>query len=167
MVQQRKLPSSIPIRFGASKLWTYMVALHTPQHRSGPKRQLLRRPRKKRQHYLCASMEINLMANYYSHRGKLLPLYSYGQKINLVEFCYTHTKLYQKTSVSFAPSTWEMYTSTTTATSSCNYMEDVHKYNYIDARQRQLVLDNAVRRPATSSRSRTNSSSTTSSTYLG
>jgi hypothetical protein len=44
-----------------------------------------------------------------------------------------------------------------------NYTEDVHEYNYIDARQRQLVLDNAVRRPATSSRGRTNSSST----YLG
>jgi hypothetical protein len=41
------------------------------------------------------------------------------------------------------------------------------EYNYIDARQRQLVLDNAVRRPATSSHGRTNSLSTTSSTYLG
>jgi hypothetical protein len=28
------------------------------------------------------------------------------------------------------------------------------EYNYIDARQRQLVLDNAVRRPATSTTSR-------------
>jgi hypothetical protein len=36
-------------------------------------------------------------------------------------------------------------------------MEDVHEYNYIDAQQRQLVLDNAVRHPATSSRGRTSS----------
>jgi hypothetical protein len=41
------------------------------------------------------------------------------------------------------------------------------EYNYIDSRQRQLVLDNAVRRPATSSRGRTSSLPTTSSTYLG
>jgi hypothetical protein len=36
-------------------------------------------------------------------------------------------------------------------------MEDVHEYNYIDAQQRQLVLDNAVRHPATSSHGRTSS----------
>jgi hypothetical protein len=44
------------------------------------------------------------------------------------------------------------------AAASClMHTEDVHEYNYIDARQRQLVLDNAMRHPATSSRGRTNS----------
>jgi hypothetical protein len=41
-------------------------------------------------------MEINFMANYYSHREKLLPLYSYSQKIKLEEFCYMHTEAANK-----------------------------------------------------------------------
>jgi hypothetical protein len=38
----------VQCQFGSEQLsFGPMVALHTPQHRSGPKRQLLRRPRKK------------------------------------------------------------------------------------------------------------------------
>jgi hypothetical protein len=84
----------------------------------------------KKQHYLCASMEINLMANYYSHREKLLPLYSYGQKINLVEFFYTHTEATNKAPRFSLAIHGKMYVTTTTSPSghidSCTTISTTH-----------------------------------------